>query len=136
MTKRVVFDTNLLISGYLWGGIPRKALEKTRTKEWILVLSEDGVREFIRVLSYSKFALTASEIQPIIRDLEENAEFVEVKSPVEVIKEDPSDNIFLSLALDGGASYIVSGDSHLLNLKRYKDIAIITAKQFTEIKGK
>lgn len=136
MTKRVVFDTNILISGYLWGGIPRKALEKTRTKEWILVLSEDGIREFIRVLSYSKFALTASEIQPIITDLEEKAEFVEVKSSVEIIKDDPSDNIFLYLALDGGASYIVSGDSHLLNLKRYKDIEIITAKQFTEIKGK
>jgi len=136
MTKRVVFDTNILISGYLWGGIPRKALEKTRTTEWILVLSEDGIKEFIRVLSYSKFALTASEIQPIITDLEENAEFVEVKSSVEIIKEDPSDNIFLSLALAGGASYIVSGDSHLLNIKRYKDIEIITAKQFTEIKGK
>ena len=99
-------------------------------------LSEDGIREFIKVLSYSKFALTASEIQPLITDLEENAEFVEVKSSVEIIKEDPSDNIFLSLALDGGASYIVSGDSHLLNLKRYKDIEIITAKQFTEIKEK
>ena len=136
MTKRVVFDTNILISGYLWGGIPRKALEKTRTTEWILVLSEDGIKEFIRVLSYSKFALTAPEIQPIITDLEENAEFVEVKSSVEIIKEDPSDNIFLSLALAGGASYIVSGDSHLLNIKRYKDIEIITAKQFTEIKGK
>jgi len=136
MTQRVVFDTNILISGYLWGGIPRKALEKTRTKKWILVLSEGGIREFIRVLSYSKFALTASVIQPLITDLEENAEFVEVKSSVEIIKEDPSDNIFLSLALDGGASYIVSGDSHLLNLKRYKDIEIITAKQFTEIKEK
>jgi len=136
MTKRVVFDTNILISGYLWGGIPRKALEKTRTTEWLLVLSEDGIKEFIRVLSYSKFALTASEIQPIITDLEENAEFVEVKSSVEIIKEDPSDNIFLSLALAGGASYIVSGDSHLLNIKRSKDIEIITAKQFTEIKGK
>ncbi|MBW1717898.1 MAG: putative toxin-antitoxin system toxin component, PIN family [Deltaproteobacteria bacterium] len=117
MTKRVVFDTNILISGYLWGGIPRKALEKTWTKEWILVLSEDGIREFIRVLSYSKFALTASVIQPLITDLEENAEFVEVKSSVEIIK-------------------VVSGDSHLLNLKRYKDIEIITAKQFTEIKEK
>ena len=136
MTKRVVFDTNILISGYLWGGIPRKALEKTRTKEWILVISNESIKEFIRVLSYSKFALTASEIQPLITDLGESAEFVEVKSSVEIIKEDPSDNILLSLALDGGASYIVSGDSHLLNLKRYKDIEIITAKQFTEIKGK
>ena len=47
MTKRVVFDTNILISGYLWGGIPRKALEKTRTTEWILVLSEDGIKELV-----------------------------------------------------------------------------------------
>lgn len=88
------------------------------------------------MLSYSKFALTASEIQPIITDLGESAEFVEVKSSVEIIKEDPSDNLFLSLALDSGASYIISGDSHLLNLKVYKDIEIITAKEFTEIKGK
>jgi predicted nucleic acid-binding protein len=49
MIKRVVFDTNILISGYLWGGIPRKALGKTRAKEWILVISNEIIKEFIRV---------------------------------------------------------------------------------------
>ena len=52
---------------------------------------------------------------------------------VSEIKQDPEDNKFLACALEGEAAYIVSGDNHLLKLKHYKGIQIVTARSFLEI---
>ncbi|MCX6053883.1 MAG: hypothetical protein NTZ74_03015 [Chloroflexi bacterium] len=45
---------------------------------------------------------------------------------------DPSDNKFLEATLQGNAIYVVSGDSHLLELKTFRGISIITAREFVE----
>jgi len=108
-SRRAVFDSNILISGYLWKGIARQALEKVRSDEWKHLVSNDTIDELIRVLAYSKFKLTAPEIDPIVQDLLGFSEFVNVKSKVEIVSADPTDNVFLELALDGKASVIVSG---------------------------
>jgi hypothetical protein len=63
----------------------------------------------------------------------DKAEFV---IPIEEIKEvndDASDNKFLEAAITGKAILIVSGDKHLLELKSFRDIPIITAREFIEI---
>jgi len=129
-TRRAVFDTNVLISGYLWKGAARQALEKVRSSPWTHLVSKDTTDELIRVLAYSKFNLTAREIDPIVQDLLGFSEFVNVKSRVEVVSADPTDNIFLELALDGKANVIVSGDHHLRDLKSFKDIPILTIRKF------
>jgi putative PIN family toxin of toxin-antitoxin system len=49
------------------------------------------------------------------------------------IHQDPFDNIFLALALDCGASLIISGDHHLLNLKAYKNIQIVTPGEAVKV---
>lgn len=130
MVNRVVFDTNVLISGYLWKGSARSALEKIRTGDFTLLVSQDTVNELIRVLAYDKFDLTPQEIQPIVRDLINISEFVEVKTEVQAIKADPTDDIFLALAIDGNADAIVSGDHHLLDLMEYEEIPIMTIRRF------
>jgi predicted nucleic acid-binding protein len=53
--------------------------------------------------------------------------------PVNVIKDDPSDNKFLSCADAAGAKYILSGYKHLLKLGSYKDVSIVTPKQFVNL---
>lgn len=130
MVKRVVFDTNVLISGYLWNGPARKALEKARAGEITLLISRSTVKELIRVLAYEKFGLTPMEIQPIVEDLKNISEFVEVTTHVEAIKSDPTENIFLALAIDGHAEAIVSGDHHLLDIKTFKGIPIMGIRKF------
>lgn len=130
MAKRVVFDTNVLVSGYLWQGLPRRALERIRSDDWTLLVSKDAIDELIRVLAYNKFGLNSEEIEPIIFDLTKITEFVEVKSKLQAIKEDPTDNIFLSLAVDGQAHLIVSGDHHILNLGEYRGIRIVPVRKF------
>jgi len=125
-----VFDTNVLISGYLWKGPPRRAIEKVRSGEWTLIVSKDTIDELIRVLAYNKFGLKPEEIEPIVRDLVEISEFVEVRSQLRIIQEDPTDNIFLNLAIDGPADVIVSGDHHLLDLSEFRGIPITTVRKF------
>jgi hypothetical protein len=69
VARRAVFDTDILISGYLWKGPPRQAIEKVRDKECNLLVSKETIAELIRVLAYRKFGLSPEEIQPIIEDL-------------------------------------------------------------------
>lgn len=77
-------------------------------------------------MAYEKFGLKPAEIAPIVADLRQISEFVHTKSKVQVIQADPTDDIFLNLAFDGQASLIVSGDRHLLNLKTWRGIAILS----------
>ena len=130
MARKVVFDTNVLISGYLWKGLARRALEKVRSREWALLISNDAIDELIRVLAYDKFGLKPEEIGPIVRDLTEISEFVEVRTQIQIIEDDPTDNIFLALAIDGGADVIVSGDHHLLDLEEFEGIPITPIRKF------
>ena len=51
--------------------------------------------------------------------------------PIEpVVKRDPDDDRILACAAVAQADWIVSGDDHLLSLKRYRDIPIVTPRQF------
>ena len=81
-------------------------------------------------MAYSEFGLIPSEIFPIVNHLRRHVYFVEEKSSIEIIKNDPTDNMFIECAFDGNANYIISGDHHLLNLEGYKLIKIISAKDF------
>ena len=63
-----------------------------------------------------------------------NIAVVSQESP---ISEDPTDNLFINMAIDGAARIIIGGDSHLLKLKRYKEVEIIKAAEFlNKLKGK
>ena len=128
--KRIVLDTNVTISALFWKGPPRKVFDLVKDGKIILLLSTRIEAELIRVLAYSKFGLTSAEIFPIIKHLRTHSHFVEEKSNIEIIKDDPTDNIFLECAIDGNADYIISGDRHLLNLGNYESKRIITARGF------
>ena len=96
-----------------------------------LLISRQVLEEYIRVLSYPKFKLTVPEIEYIVKyELLPYAESVGVKSQINIIKDDPDDNKFLSLAVDGDAGCIVSGDKHFLELKEFKGIKIFSLREF------
>lgn len=130
MPRRIVLDTSVLLSAYLYRGLPRQALDVARRGEADLLVSRETVGEFARVLGYVKFGLSADEIVQILADLRTFAEYVEVNEMVSAVAEDPTDDIFLSLARAGGASYIVSGDRHLLVLERFEGIPILSVRAF------
>lgn len=128
--KRVVVDTNVTISALFWGGYPRKLYELIRAGKVTLLLSHAIEAELFRVLSYAKFGLTLTEILPLLNDIRKYAEFVKTISKIEVVAQDPTDNIFIECAWDGKADYLISGDHHLLDLGSYQGIQILKAKDF------
>jgi putative PIN family toxin of toxin-antitoxin system len=125
----LVFDTNVLISGYLWSGKPRQAIRVVQSGAFRLLYCRESIDELIRVLS-TKFDLSAAEIYAIVSDLRAIGKNIGVHSKENPIEEDPTDNLFINLATDGNARMIVSGNSHLLNLKRYKEIEVIKVSDF------
>jgi len=128
--RRVVFDTNVLTSAYLWPGIPRTALDMARSGRIILVSAQPAIEEFVRVLGYRKFWLSPEEIAPLVDDLMSLSTIVHPRHMVDVVTRDPTDNLFLEIALQGKCSVLVSGDRHLLDLRRYRRTHILTPATF------
>jgi len=125
----LVLDTNILISGYLWTGKPRQAIRVIKSGGFRLLYCKESVDELIRVLSI-KFGLDSVEIFRIVSDIHTIGKKTTIVSKDQPISEDITDNLFINLAIDGDARLIVSGDSHLLKLKEYKQIEIITVSEF------
>jgi len=123
--QTLVFDTNILISGYLWTGKPRQAIRVVKSGGFRLLYCRESIDELIRVLSI-KFGLDSGEIFRIVSDIHTIGKKTTIVTKDQPISEDITDNLFINLAIDGDARLIVSGDSHLLKLKEYKQIGIIT----------
>jgi putative PIN family toxin of toxin-antitoxin system len=129
----IVIDTNVVISGYLWSGKPRQAIRIISAPPYEILYCRESLTELVRILS-EKFSLTPDEILKIISDIKHNGKHVHIASDESPISEDLSDNLFINLAIDGRAKTIVSGDSHLLRLGRFKGIEIINVADFVKKK--
>ena len=130
---RVVIDTNVFISAILFKGYPAKLVDLWKKNFLKILISKEVLEEYIKVLSYPKFQLSKEEINYIVeKELLPFVEVIKVKSKISIIKEDKEDNKFLILALEGNASCIISGDKHLLKLKKFHNTPIVTIKEFLE----
>ena len=131
--KRIILDTNILISALGWKGNPRVIFDRVIAGEFELILSYKQLNELLRVLNYPKFKFTDEQKDRFLSILLEVATLVKTESEVDVIKEDPSDNIILEPANEMRIDYIVSGNDHLLDVKEFKGAKIVTAKDFLDI---
>jgi len=127
---KVVLDTNVLISAIAFKGKPREVFNKVLKGQMQLAISEDILNEMEGVLSGKKFRYPKGIIRSILNALEDLAEFVIPQKEVKRIKKDPNDNRILECAVEAEADFIISGDNHLLELKQYKNIRIITPSDY------
>jgi putative PIN family toxin of toxin-antitoxin system len=128
---RVVLDTNVLVSGLLFGGAPGKLLDLWKKATIRLIMSRGMLDEFLRVLAYPKLRLSEEEIHYLLYvEVLPYVEMVQVAPGPVLILPDPSDDMFLHCAVAAGAKYIISGDRHLLQLKSYKRIKILSPAEF------
>ena len=129
--KRAVLDTNVVISALLFRGDASRLHTLWEKKAFTIVASREIVKEYVRVLAYPKFNLTEKEIKDIIQEeLLPYIEPVSVAGELHGICIDPNDDKFLECAESGKADVIVSGDAHLLGLKRHKGCPIVTVEKF------
>jgi hypothetical protein len=127
---RVVLDTNVVASGFLWGGVPRQLLQAAREKKLQLYTSTALLLELTDILGRAKFARKLAAAQLSVDQLVERyALLTTVVHPVAIpptILDDPDDDQVLACALAAKAELIVSGDRHLLDLKEHRGIRVVT----------
>jgi len=134
---KVLIDTNIFVSAIINSkGIPAQVIRYCLDGKFTLVSSRPILDELKRVLNLPrikrKYRLTDEKIKALIKSLLKVADLTGGKYDIHVIEEDPSDNKFLECALEGKAGYIVSGDKHLLKLKVFRGIGIVTPGKFLE----
>ena len=125
---RVVFDTNVLLSGLLTRGVCEALLDACiGSGEHVIVLSEYILREFTQQAT-KKFAVPADKVLRAVQFLGDHAEIVE---PVQVAVDacrDPSDVPILGTLLAAQADCLVTGDQDLLDLKEFQGIPILSPR--------
>ena len=133
---KLVLDTNTVISGLLWHGAPRQVLDLARSGSIFLFTSPELLAELEDVLGRKKFAARLSVAQvaadELIYGYAALATTIRAAKIEPVIKADPDDDIVLACAVAAKAEVIASGDSHLLDLKEYAGIRILTVNQVLE----
>ena len=131
-TVGVVFDTNVLVSAIGFGGKPWECLVVAFMGEVEMVTAEAAIDEFERVLGYDRLPFTETEHDRYPALIRDEATLVDPGQSVEVIEDDPDDDLFLEIALEADAEYIVSGDPHLTALGAFRGVDIVRPAAFLE----
>jgi len=133
---RLVLDTNTALSGLLWGGTPGRLIDLAEAGQVELNSSAALLAELQGVLSREKFARQLAKRGITAADVFDGyAALVTLVTPAAIaptITRDPADDQVLAAALGAQAELIVSGDVHLLELKSFQGIEIVTAAAAVE----
>jgi putative PIN family toxin of toxin-antitoxin system len=130
---RVVADVNTIVSGLLWQGTPRLVLDAARSGKIHLLTSAALLAELEEVLTREKFAQPIARVgltpRNLVFDYAALALMIEPGVIRPVILSDPDDDAVIACAVAADAELIVSGDHHLLSLKNYQGILILTPSE-------
>ena len=134
---RFVLDTNLLVSGVIAAGLPRRLIDGAKAGEFELCTSEVLLAELLDVLSRENFVtrLSQAELTPqgIVDDLRRLAVVVSPTDVPRVVPTDPDDDHVIAAAVAGQVDLIASGDKRdLLPMGSFQGIPIITARAAVE----
>jgi uncharacterized protein len=137
---RLVVDTNLIISAFLWKGVPGKLIEMAGEQQAQFYTSSVLLDELAESLQYKKFAkqllkteLSITQLVAAYKTLATQVKARPLENPVSI---DPDDDAVLAAAKAARADLIVSGDrKHLLILKNFEGIPIVTAAQAIALIG-
>ena len=128
--SKIIIDTNIWISFLLTKDF--LALDRIISSPKLkLLFSSQLIEEFIEVAQRPKFKkyFSSADLEEVLIQMKEHGEFINVTSSVNICR-DPKDNFLLSLAKDGNASHLITGDKDLLDLKRFGRTQIINLKKY------
>ena len=128
----VVFDTNVLVSALGFGGTPLEALIRAFEDDVQLVVTSETLAELDRVMQYDRLPFTGDERKQYLEILRNEAEVVTELPELAVVERDPDDDMFLACAVGGNCQYVVSGDDHLLALKSFRGVEIVSPASFLD----
>lgn len=126
-----VLDTNVLVSSLLWRG-PASTIHRYILEGRILpLISPPILDEYTRVLAYEKFGLTQADVNYLID--EEISPWFELRAlPRDTgnwIPDDPSDDMFIHLALTEPSAALISGDRHIIDRRDDLPCKVLTVQE-------
>ena len=128
---RILIDTNIIISGLFFHGLPKQLLAEFDYEKFSVCVNKSIVAEYTeqvdKKISNTKYRLDKDLREKFFKNLHSFKSVSDLK-----ICRDPKDDKFINCAIDAKAVYIVSGDNDLLTLKNVADIEIVTAREFYE----
>ena len=134
---KLVLDTNVIVSGFLWKGVEFDLLRSVEEVSVLMFLTSDMVKELDRVLRYprlekvlKKAGLTSEVLLEKVVSL---AHLVVGSGEHVTVCRDVDDNKILECALLAGAEYVVTGDDDLLVLKKFRTVCIVTTKELLRV---
>ena len=127
---RIVLDSNIIVSAFLFGGVPRRVMDlilEGKVECFVSVAILDEVRD---VLQRPKFGLLPEHALAFAEAFHDICQMVSPAMKIHAIKDDPDDNMVLECASAAAAGFIVSGDKHLLALGEWEGIQVVNATDF------
>ena len=134
--KKLTLDTNVLISGTFWNGSSFKILERVDQNLDESVSSKDILLEYERIIKSSEIIEKIKNNDLIISKVSQkiiiNSTIVEPKEKLHIVKDDPDDDKILECAKKGRVDFIITNDQHLLKIKEFEGIEIITPDKYLD----
>ena len=127
---RAVLDTNVFVSAFLLPGRLNRLAGVLLKRAFLWLVSDEILEEYVVVATWPLLRLSSDEMEALFYQVKERTEWISVRSQINVTSADPSDNKFLACAVDGNADWIVTGDHHLLALKKFRNVRIGTPSEF------
>ncbi len=129
----ITFDTNVLLSATLWdSSVAQKLLFRLINVEAKIFSSKEILSEYQNIIKRD-FDYSDAEIDSILEKIFSFISLVTPSEKVEIVKEDPADNRVLECAQESNSDYIVTYDTHLLNLKYFDRIKIMKPEDMLKI---
>lgn len=129
---KVVVDTNVLISGVFFGGMPSRVLEAWRDGKIDLVVSPGILEEYRRVGDRLEAQFADVSQEPFLALLVMTAEIIEPPDLSDQVSRDEDDDKFIACAIAGSCQFIISGDRHLLEVSGYQGVKVVRPREFLE----
>ena len=127
-----MLDTNVVVSGLLWNGGPKRLMQAGNHGGIQLFTSPPLLAELAHTLSYPKFrrkiAASGLSVDQLV-DLYSELAAVVLPAQVPRIAPDPDDGVVIGTALAARADLLVTGDRALLSVESYEGVRIVSVRE-------
>lgn len=135
---RAVLDTNVFVSGIKsQKASPSQILDAWMKKRFTIITSPQLLAEIHEVLMRPAILdilkKTPDEVNEFIKLLIQKTFVTEGKLEINVLKNDPDDNMVLATALEGQATHLVTGNTKHFPSEEYQDVKIVKPQEFIAI---